>query len=74
MLELYHDWDSLCSYKVRVCLAEKGLDGMERLVALGRFENLQPKYLSLNPNGVGPTLVHDGEPPWVCRRLQLLRG
>lgn len=60
MLELYHDWDSLCSYKVRVCLAEKGLDWMERLVALGRFENLQPKYLSLNPNGVVPTLVHDG--------------
>lgn len=61
MLELYHDWDSLCSYKVRVCLAEKDLDYAERLVSLARFENLQPGYLALNPNGVVPTLVHDGK-------------
>jgi glutathione S-transferase len=60
MLELYHDWDSLCSFKVRVCLAEKGLDWVERRVALDKFDNLRPGYLALNPNGVVPTLVHEG--------------
>ena len=61
MLELYHDWDSLMSFKVRVCLAEKGLPWTSRLIQLTRFEHLNEKYLQLNPNGVVPTLVHDGE-------------
>ena len=62
MLELYHDWDSLMSFKVRVCLAEKGLQWTSRLIKLTRFEHLNKQYLKLNPNGVVPTLVHDGEP------------
>ncbi|MBM3488614.1 MAG: glutathione S-transferase family protein [Alphaproteobacteria bacterium] len=61
MLELYHDWDSLCSFKVRVALAEKGLAWVDRRVALNAFEHLRPAYLALNPNGVVPTLVHDGK-------------
>ena len=24
-IELYHFWDSFCSFKVRICLEEKGL-------------------------------------------------
>ena len=61
MLELYHDWDSLMSFKVRVCLSEKGLPWTSHLIQLTRFEHLNEKYLQLNPNGVVPTLVHDGE-------------
>ncbi len=59
MLALYHEWDSVCSFKVRMCLAEKQLDWESRRLDLPSFEHLQPAYLSINPNGVVPTLVHD---------------
>lgn len=59
-LRLYHDWDSVCSFKVRMCLAEKGIPWEARRVDLIRFEHLQPAYLALNPNGVVPTIEHDG--------------
>ena len=61
MLELYHDWDSLMSFKVRACLAEKNLDWTSRLIELTRFDHLKEEYLRLNPNGVVPTLVHDDQ-------------
>lgn len=60
MLELYHSWDSFCSFKVRLCLEEKGLDWTGHRIDLMKFENLRPEYLELNRNGVVPTLVHDG--------------
>ncbi|GJL82521.1 MAG: stringent starvation protein A [marine bacterium B5-7] len=60
MLELYHDWDSLMSFKVRACLAEKQLDWTPHLIELTEFKHLEAEYLRLNPNGVVPTLVHDG--------------
>lgn len=60
MLELYHDWRSFCSIKVRLCLAEKGIDWESRFVDLMKLEHTTPEYLKLNPNGVVPTLVHDG--------------
>lgn len=43
-----------------MCLAEKSLDWESRLVNLATNEHLAPDYLRLNPNGVVPTLVHDG--------------
>ena len=61
MLELHHAWDSFCSIKVRLCLAEKGLSWRGHAFDLMKFENLRPDYLKLNPNGVVPTLVHDGD-------------
>lgn len=60
MLELYHSGLTTCSKQVRHCLTEKGLDYVTRFVQLARFENLSPEYLKLNPKGVVPTLVHDG--------------
>lgn len=60
MLELYHYWDSFCSFKVRICLEEKGLDWSGHHVDLMKFENLQGSYLKTNPSGVVPTLIHDG--------------
>ena len=60
MLELHHAWDSFCSIKVRLCLAEKGLPWHGHVYDLMKFENLQARYLALNPHGVVPTLVHDG--------------
>lgn len=64
-IELYHTAHSTCSQKVRLTLAEKGLpergkDWIEHEVDLGKFEHLEPEYLKMNPNGVVPTLAHDG--------------
>lgn len=62
MLELYHSPTSTCSQKVRLCLAEKALEWVDRRVNTLADEHLTPEYLRLNPNGVVPTLVHDGQP------------
>lgn len=62
MLTLYHANHSTCSQKVRLCLAEKGLEYESILVNLATNEQLAPEYLAMNPNGVVPTLVHDGRP------------
>ena len=60
MLVLYHDWDSVCSFKVRMCLLEKQQTYDSQRVSLTNFEHLQPDYLAINPNGLVPTLRHDG--------------
>ena len=59
-LELYHNALSSCSQKVRLVLAEKGLDFESRDVNLVTGEQHAPDYVKLNPNHVVPTLVHDG--------------
>ena len=61
-LELYHSDKSTCSQKVRICLAEKALEWINRHVDMPGGEHVLPAYLALNPNGVVPTLVHDGTP------------
>jgi len=60
MLELYNFPMSTCSQKVRIVLAEKGLEWQDHRIVSG--DHLKPEYLALNPNGVVPTLVHDGVP------------
>ena len=59
MLELYHSVNSVCAQKVRIALAEKGLEYREHLMTL-RGDQFDPAYMKLNPNAVVPTLVHDG--------------
>jgi glutathione S-transferase len=61
MIELWREWNSVQSFKVRVALAEKDLERTALRVELLKFEHLQSEYLCLNPNGVVPTLVHDGK-------------
>jgi len=61
-LELFHNDASTCSQKVRICLAEKGVDWVNRHVDLGSQENLTPEFLAINPNGVVPAFMHDGTP------------
>ena len=60
ILELYHSGLTACSKKTRLCLREKGLDYVSHYIDLSRFEQHTPEYLALNPNGLVPTLVHDG--------------
>ena len=64
MMTLYQFGNSVCAQKVRITLAEKGLDWQPREVDLFKSEQYDPEYLKLNPKGVVPTLVHDGRP--VC--------
>jgi glutathione S-transferase len=59
MLELYHNINSVCAQKVRIALKEKGQDAKEHVLTLRGDQN-DPAYMKLNPNGVVPTLVHDG--------------
>ena len=54
MLRLYHYWSSVCSQKVRMCLAEKALDWESRHVDIFAFENYEPAYTRLNPKAVVP--------------------
>lgn len=61
-LKLYHAHHSTCSQKVRIALAEKGLEFESEIVDLANKGQLAPEYLAINPNGVVPTLVHDGAP------------
>jgi len=62
MLELYNFAQSTCSLKVRIGLAEKGVEWVDRRLVSKDEDHLSDWYLKLNPNGVVPTLVHDGVP------------
>jgi glutathione S-transferase len=59
MLKLYHNGFSTCSQKVRLVLAEKGLDFVSHEVDLLSGAQHDPAYVKINPNHVVPTLVHD---------------
>jgi glutathione S-transferase len=60
-LELYHFWSSVCSVRARMALEEKGVAWESRYIDLFNFDQMNPEYLAVNPDGVVPTLVHDGE-------------
>ena len=59
MLKLYNAGASVCSVKVRIGMAEKGLEWEDILFNLPKGEQNDPAYLKLNPNGVVPTLVDE---------------
>ena len=58
MLELYHSINSVCAQKVRIVLPRRGC--MPGPHHDARWDQFEPAYLKLNPNGVVPTLIHDG--------------
>jgi len=57
---LYNAPQSTCSQRVRFALNAKGLPFEEVHLDLLAGDQLKPDYLALNPNGVVPTLDHDG--------------
>src|SRR5262245_29790590 len=59
-LHLYHFALSNCSQRVRIALEEKGLPWTSHHLNLAANEHATPAYRTINPNGVVPTLVHDG--------------
>jgi glutathione S-transferase len=57
---LYNAPQSTCSQRVRFVLNAKSLPFAEVKLNLLEGDQLKPEYLKLNPNGVVPTLDHDG--------------
>ncbi len=62
MIELYDHPVSPCAQKVRLVMAEKGIEFELRPIDLASKQNLSPEYLQLNPAGLVPTLAVDGRP------------
>ncbi len=55
MIELYHHGSSVCAAKVRLVLAEKGLDWQGHYIDILKGDQFSPEYIKLNPKG------------WWCR-------
>jgi glutathione S-transferase len=62
MINLLYYPTSTCSQKVLFCLHEKRLCFEERVIDLKKQEHVTEEYLAINPNGVVPTLLHNGRP------------
>ncbi|MGH7033673.1 MAG: glutathione S-transferase family protein [Stellaceae bacterium] len=73
MLKVYSYFNSICTQKVFITLAEKGIDYATQNVDLFRNEQFSPEYLKINPKGVVPALDHDGhvviESTLICEYL-----
>jgi glutathione S-transferase len=60
VIQLYHDPMAVCAQKVRIVLEEKGLRWNSHVLSIATGEQHKPDYLTLNPNGLVPTIVDDG--------------
>jgi len=60
MLKLYHAEPLANSLKALIPLKEKGLAFESRYVDLHKFEQHQPWFVAINPEGQVPVLDHDG--------------
>jgi glutathione S-transferase len=60
-LHLFHFVMSNCSQRVRIALEEKGLAWTSHHMNLPGNEHCTADYQRINPRGVVPTLVHDGQ-------------
>jgi glutathione S-transferase len=60
-LHLFHFMMSNCSQRARLALEEKGLEWTSHHMNLPGNEHVTSDYQRINPNGVVPTLVHDGQ-------------
>ena len=59
-IHLWHGGMSNCSQRCRITLSELGQEFVSNLVNLRKAEHATEAYQQINPNGVVPTLVHDG--------------
>jgi glutathione S-transferase len=60
-VHLFHFMNSSCSQKTRIFLTEKGVEWESHPINLMTHENFTDWYLGINPRGLVPTLVHDGD-------------
>lgn len=59
-VHLYHFALSNCSQRCRFALELRGVDWTSHHLDIAKREHLTRTYREINPNGVVPTLVHDG--------------
>ena len=59
-MKLYHNPVSTCSQKVRLVLAEKGLEYESEVLDLLAGDQFAPDYVAKNPSAVVPTLEDGG--------------
>src|SRR5262249_15384515 len=72
--ELYHNDFSLCSKKIRMCLAELSVTYVGHhidLIETGRYETLSSRFLAVNPAALVPVLVHRGHPVYESHDILL---
>lgn len=73
MLKVYSYFNSICTQKVFITLAEKRLGYATQNVDLFKNEQFSPEYLKINPKGAVPALDHDGriviESTLICEYL-----
>jgi glutathione S-transferase len=60
VVELYHNNISVCAQKVRIVLSEKHVTWTSHHLSLARGEQLTSEFKKMNPRGVVPVLLHDG--------------
>lgn len=60
-LHLFHSGVSNCSMRVRMTLEEKGVPWESHHLNILKKEHITPEYFGINPNGLVPTLVHNGK-------------
>jgi glutathione S-transferase len=72
--ELYHNDFSLCSKKIRMCLAELAIPYVSHpidLIETGSYETLSRRFLAVNPAALVPVLVHRGHPIYESHEILL---
>jgi glutathione S-transferase len=70
--ELYHNDFSLCSKKIRMCLAELEIPYLAHpidLIETGSYETLSRRFLAVNPAALVPVLVHHGHPIYESHEI-----
>jgi len=60
-VHLLHFMGSSCSQKIRIFLNLKGIDWVSHHVDLTKRENLDVWFMCINPRGLVPVLVHNGD-------------
>lgn len=60
-LHLFHFMGSSCSQKTRISFAAKGVEWESHHLDISKFENFTEWYMGINPRGLLPALVHDGD-------------
>jgi maleylacetoacetate isomerase len=60
-IQVYGFWRSIASFRVRVALKLKGLPFEETPIDILTGEQFDPGYVSVNPEQVVPTFIHNGQ-------------
>jgi len=59
-LHLWHGELSSCSQRVRITLAEKGLEWVSHIISIPDNEHATPEYQAINPKGLVPAFIDNG--------------